>query len=199
MKYLKGKKRIKNDINDKDCFEVEKIITRKVDGKNKFYLVKWVGYPLKDCSWEPFSHLQKISGMIETFEQNFPNSIDKKRLRKYLYVSNLISKKGSHIIKIKNPFLKKRVFKNKQIRKNDNIIICIDNSNYFNKKDEEKKEEEEKKENYEENKETEISIDNISIKEEKENLKIDENLNEINMINSDENNLPKLIKPIIVW
>ena len=110
MKYLKGKKRIKNDINDKDCFEVEKIITRKVDGKNKFYLVKWVGYPLKDCSWEPFSHLQKISGMIETFEQNFPNSIDKKRLRKYLYVSNLISKKGSHIIKIKNPFLKKRVF-----------------------------------------------------------------------------------------
>ena len=199
MKYLKGKKRIKNDINDKDCFEVEKIISRKVDGKNKFYLVKWVGYPLKDCSWEPFSHLQKISGMIETFEQNFPNSIDKKRLRKYLYVSNLISKKGSHIIKIKNPFLKKRVFKNKQIRKNDNIIICIDNSNYFNKKDEEKKEEEEKKENYEENKETEISIDNISIKEEKENLKIDENLNEINMINSDENNLPKLIKPIIVW
>ena len=199
MKYLKGKKRIKNDINDKDCFEVEKIITRKVDGKNKFYLVKWVGYPLKDCSWEPFSHLQKISGMIETFEQNFPNSIDKKRLRKYLYVSNLISKKGSHIIKIKNPFLKKRVFKNKQIRKNDNIIICIDNSNYFNKKDEEKKEEEEEKENYEENKETEISIDNISIKEEKENLKIDENLNEINMINSDENNLPKLIKPIIVW
>ena len=197
MKYLKGKKRIKNDINDKDCFEVEKIITRKVDGQNKFYLVKWVGYPLKDCSWEPFSHLQKISGMIETFEQNFPNSIDKKRLRKYLYVSNLISKKGSHIIKIKNPFLKKRVFKNKQIRKNDNIIICIDNSNYFNKNDEEKKEEE--KENEEENKETEISIDNISIKEEKETLKIDANLNEINMINSDENNLPKLIRPIIVW
>ena len=80
MKYLSGKKRINND---KDYFEVEKIITRKVDGQNKFYLIKWVGYPLVDCSWEPISHLQKISDMVETFDQNFPASIDKKRLRKY--------------------------------------------------------------------------------------------------------------------
>jgi len=194
MKYLSGKKHINND---KDYFEVEKIITRKVDGQNKFYLIKWVGYPLADCSWEPISHLQKISDMVETFDQNFPASIDKKRLRKYLYISNLISKRGSHIIKIKNPFLKKREFKNKKISKNDSIIICIDNSNYLNKKDEEKKEEE--KENEEENKETEISIDNINIKEEKQQINADENLNEINMLNSGENNFPKLIRPIIVW
>jgi hypothetical protein len=194
MKYLTGQKRIKND---KDYFEVEKIITRKVDGKNKLYLVKWVGYPLADCSWEPISHLQKILDMVVAFDQNFPASIDKKRLRKYLYVSHLISKRRSHIIKIKNPFLKKRELKNKKISENDNIIICIDNSSYLNKKDEEKKEEE--KENEEENKETEISIDNINIKEEKQQIKTDENLNEINMINSDENNFPKLIRPIIVW
>ena len=138
MKYPKGKKRIKNE---EDYFEVEKIITRKVDGNDKFYLVKWVGYPLKDCNWEPISHLQKIPDMIENFDQNFPDSIDKKRLRKYLYISNLISKKRSHIIKIKNPFLKKRVLKNKKIAKNEDIIICIDNINYLNKNNEEAKDE----------------------------------------------------------
>ena len=82
MKYLLSKKRFNND---KNYFDVEKIITRKIDGKNKYYLIKWVGYPLKDCSWEPVSHLQNISHMVEIFDNNFPSSIDKKGLKRYLY------------------------------------------------------------------------------------------------------------------
>ena len=194
MKYLRTKGSFKTG---KNYFDVEKIISRKVEGKNKFYLIKWVGFPLADCSWEPISHLHNVIDMVETFEQNFPDSIDKRRLKKYLYV---INQKGSHIIRIKNPFLEKRGYKNKRMKKKENIIICIDNSTNLNKKDEECKEEE--KEIQKENEETEISIENfndLNKKEDKQNLKINEISNELNTINSDENNNKKLIKPILIW
>ena len=57
MKYLNSKTNLK--IN-KDYYQVEKIITRKTVGKNRMYLIKWEGYPLKDCSWEPASHIDGV-------------------------------------------------------------------------------------------------------------------------------------------
>ena len=99
MKYLSTKRNLNTN---KDYYEVEKIITRKTFGKNRMYLIKWLGYPLKDCSWEPISNLSSISDMVENFDQNFPNSVDKRQLKKYLYI---IKHRESHIIRIKNPFL----------------------------------------------------------------------------------------------
>ena len=194
MKYLFGKRRFNND---KNYFNVEKIITRKINGKKKYYLIKWVGYPLKDCSWEPISHLQNISHMVEIFDNNFPASIDKKGLKRYLYV---INRKESHIIRIKNPFLKTKGIRKLKRKKESNIIISIDNSginiNIENKDNKEEKKEE-KKEILKSDKETEIYICNTH-DEDKQNLNLSENLNEVNVeINNEKNNL-KLKRPILI-
>ena len=194
MKYLLNKKRFNKD---KDYFNVEKIITRKIDGKNKYYLIKWDGYPLKDCSWEAISHLQNISHMIEIFDNNFPASIDKKGLKRYLCV---INRKESHIIRIKNPFLKSKCFKKMKMKKESNIIISIDNSginiNLENNENKEEKKEEEK-EIVKNDKETEMYICNINDKD-KQNFNLSENLNEVNMeIDYEKNNL-KLKRPILI-
>ena len=194
MKYLLSKKRFNND---KDYFDVEKIITRKINGKKKYYLIKWVGYPLKDCSWEPISHLQNISHMIEIFDNNFPASIDKKGLKRYLCA---INRKESHIIRIKNPFLKSKCFRKLKKKKESNIIINIDNSRInINLENIEKKEEkkEEEKEIGKNDKETEKYICNIN-EEDKQNLNLSENLNEVNMKVDYEKNNIKLKRPILI-
>ena len=85
MKYLNTKSN--RNLSD-DYYAIEKIITRKKFGKKRMYLIKWLGYPLKDCSWEPVSHLQNISHMVEIFDNNFPSSIDKRGLKRYLCVIN---------------------------------------------------------------------------------------------------------------
>ena len=195
MKYLLSKKRFNKD---KDYFNVEKIITRKIDGKNKYYLIKLDGYPLKDCSWEPISHLQNISHMIEIFDNNFPASIDKKGLKRYLCV---INRKESHIIRIKNPFLKSKCFRKLKKKKESNIIINIDNSriniNLENIENKEEKKEEEEKEIGKNDKETEKYICNIN-EEDKQNLNLSENLNEVNMKVDYEKNNIKLKRPILI-
>ena len=61
MKYLKNK-----------YYNVDKIITRKIKRGQKFYLIKWKGFPLEYCSWEPISHLTKILNVVEIFDNNFP-------------------------------------------------------------------------------------------------------------------------------
>ena len=187
MKYLNTKR---NSSTKKDYYEVEKIITRKTFGKNRMYLIKWLGYPLEDCSWEPVSNLKSISDMKENFDKNFPHSIDKRRLKEYLHI---IKQRESHIIRIKNPFLEKRVFKKEKIKPKNDVIIYIDNSQNI-KEIEEKKEEE---------KETEIEMPSnlIEIKTEQEtvNLNEKENNDVSNISFSDDKKSLKLIKPIIIW
>ena len=194
MKYHEDKG---NSNHSKDYFIVDKIIARKLVGKKKLYLIKWKGYPVGDCSWEPISNLVNITNMVEDFDKNFPNSIDKRRLKKYLKV---IKQRSNHIIKIKNPFFKKIVYKNEKNTIEDNIIICIDNNNLFNKVKEEKKEEEKENdgENIKETKEIIIDDNNIFKGSDKNNFDYIENLNEFNSI-SDDKHRSELIRPIIAW
>ena len=194
MKYHEDKG---NSNHSKDYFIVDKIIARKLVGKKKLYLIKWKGYPVGDCSWEPISNLVNITNMVEDFDKNFPNSIDKRRLKKYLKV---IKQRSNHIIKIKNPFFKKIVFKNEKNTIEDNIIICIDNNNLFNKVKEEKKEEEKENdgENIKETKEILIDDNNIFKGSDKNNFDYIEKLNEFNSI-SDDKHRSELIRPIIAW
>ena len=190
MKYHEDKG---NSNLSKDYFIVDKIIARKLVGKKKLYLIKWKGYPVGDCSWEPISNLVNITNMVEDFDKNFPNSIDKRRLKKYLKV---IKQRSNHIIKIKNPFFKKIVFKNEKNTIEDNIIICIDNNNLFNKVKEEEKEND--GENIKETKEIIIDDNNIFKGSDKNNFDYIENLNEFNSI-SDDKHRSELIRPIIAW
>ena len=190
MKYLITKRILKTK---KDYYNVEKIITRKIKGKNRIYLIKWAGYPFKDCSWEPVSHLGNIKDMIESFDKYYPNSIDIKGLKRYLYV---IHQKKSHIIKIKNPFLQDENWKKEKIKKNDDVMICIDNHDINIEINQEETEEEN-----ENNKILKENFDDNGVSELEETINIDnnENPNESESIVSEEKDIPKLIRPILIW
>ena len=179
MQYLY----LNKDFDDiDDYYEVEKIITRRFNGKNKLYLIKWLGYPLKDCTWEPISHLDKVKTLVEQFDDDFPNSIDKRRLRKYLHS---INKRNKRIFRNKNT-IKTKSFHINKINRNNHIIINLEDSTILDEKIHE-----------ETNTIDDSIVESIEISEEKNK---DNNTGEGNLFELiDDNRVPKLIKPIIIW
>ena len=59
-----------------DTYEVEKIINCKYIRNKKYYLIKWLCYPINQSTWEPKSNLENLKYMIEDFESKYPYSID---------------------------------------------------------------------------------------------------------------------------
>ena len=60
-----------------DLYEVEKIITSKYYKNKKYYLIKWLCYPINQSTWEPKSNLKNLNHLIEQFEAQYPYTIDK--------------------------------------------------------------------------------------------------------------------------
>ena len=58
-------------------YEVEKIITRKYYKSKKYYLIKWLCYPITESTWEPISNIKNLDLMLKKFEHEYPYSIDK--------------------------------------------------------------------------------------------------------------------------
>jgi len=48
-------------------YEVEDILDRKKSKGRYLYKIKWKGYPLSECTWEPISHLQYTRDLVEKF------------------------------------------------------------------------------------------------------------------------------------
>ena len=59
-----------------DFYEVEKIITRRYFKNKKYYLIKWLYYPINQSTWETQSNLKHLQYLINDFEAQFPNTID---------------------------------------------------------------------------------------------------------------------------
>lgn len=166
-------------------FDVENIITRKYNGKTKLYLIKWAGYPIKECTWEPIAHLHKINNLVQNFEKNFPNSVNKRLLKNYLRATNNELKKKN---KTKNQSIKKRGLKNRNNINNNHIIIDLKNSVIINEENKIKEETANKEEG------DDLNIKIIEIEE----LKSD--LNEsTNDSTNEENSNVKLRRPILIW
>ena len=66
-------------LNDslREIYEVEKIINCKIYKNKKYYLIKWLCYPINESTWEPISNLTHLNYMIEEFEDEYPFSVDK--------------------------------------------------------------------------------------------------------------------------
>ena len=79
MKNLNNKIYFKNRL-----YNIDRIIARKIIKGKKFYLIKWEGYPLEHCSWEPISHLKNVLNMVKEFEYNYPNSIIRNEYKTFL-------------------------------------------------------------------------------------------------------------------
>ncbi len=50
-------------------FEVECILDRKLLGNRPVYKIKWVGYPLSECTWEPLAHLSQVMDLVDAYEE----------------------------------------------------------------------------------------------------------------------------------
>ena len=88
-----------------EIYEVEKIINFKYYKNKKYYLVKWLCYPISESTWEPKSSLKHLSDMINKFEAEYPYSIDHNMYNIYCATINKRkkrSKKGQKKKEIKN-------------------------------------------------------------------------------------------------
>ena len=59
-----------------DMYEVEKIINCKYYKNKKYYLIKWLCYPINQSTWEPKSNLKNLKYLIDEFEAEYPYTID---------------------------------------------------------------------------------------------------------------------------
>ena len=64
-------------------FEVEKIINCKIYRNKKYYLVKWLCFPIHESTWEPKTNLKNLNYMIDSFEAEYPYSIDQEMFKIY--------------------------------------------------------------------------------------------------------------------
>ena len=63
-----------------DCmYNVEKILDRRKSKNNKLlYKIKWEGYPMNQCTWEPLENLSTVSELVEEYDKNHPMKQNKK-------------------------------------------------------------------------------------------------------------------------
>lgn len=57
---------------------IEKIMDKKTEKGKPKYLIKWLGYPHCQNTWEPLSHLQNCIDLVEEFENSKKNKDDEK-------------------------------------------------------------------------------------------------------------------------
>lgn len=60
-------------------YTVEKIIGRRTRGKGDQYLVKWVGFPRSQSTWEPALNLKPVQYMIDEYERRISQPVYKKK------------------------------------------------------------------------------------------------------------------------
>ena len=69
-----------------DEYEVEKIIDKRyINGKLE-YKIKWVGYPMSECTWEPVRNLANVKPMIKEFENSFEVNDKQNKLTDYYLI-----------------------------------------------------------------------------------------------------------------
>ena len=176
MKYLKKKKG--SCYSGNKYFDVENIITRKKHGKKYFYLIKWEGYSIAECTWEPTSNLNNVLEKVKEFDNNFPNSINQELLNEFL-----IEYKRYNTIKLLKKKKKKNIYKfqpesSLQFTK---IIIPLNDTDEEITGDEEE---------YKINESKQKNINNNNN---------DMNGNELKNEVFNYHNHDKLIKPILIW
>ena len=61
---------MENESSD-NLYQVEKIINCTYFKNKKYYLVKWLCYPINQSTWEPKSNLKHLKYLIDDFESKY--------------------------------------------------------------------------------------------------------------------------------
>ena len=105
-------------MSNEAFYTIEKIIDRKKFKDKYKYKIKWKGFPMEQCTWEPIKNLQYALGLVDEYNKNHP-----------------IKKKNKKIV-----LLNKKRKENNEFPKNESLIQ-IENtikSNYNNNNEEKK-------------------------------------------------------------
>ena len=116
-----------------DLYEVEKIVDkRKRFGKNE-YKVKWLGYKMSECTWEPLEHLLNVMDEVEKYEKSIKkgkinlenNKIEKK-------IKNTNEEEKANVYYIDNRY--KNVITISSINQNLYGIVQFENNGIIHEK-----------------------------------------------------------------
>ena len=55
---------------EEDYYTVEKILDMKEQGGKKYYLVKWLNWDIKTCTWEEERNVEHLKSLIKDFHQS---------------------------------------------------------------------------------------------------------------------------------
>jgi|JI6StandDraft_1071083.scaffolds.fasta_scaffold314808_1 hypothetical protein len=59
-----------NDLEKEDYYSVEKILDMKEQGGKRYYLVKWLNWDVKTCTWEEESNVEHLKSLIKEYHQS---------------------------------------------------------------------------------------------------------------------------------
>ncbi len=104
-----------------NLYQVEKIINCRYFKNKKYYLVKWLCYPINQSTWEPKSNLKHLKYLIDDFELKYPYTVDK-----IMYNTFCDSIKKNKNAKKKNKLNKKSVPNQKLLSKKRNKDVFIE-------------------------------------------------------------------------
>ena len=68
--------------SNSQVYEVENVIDKRQKGRRVEYLVKWKGYSLEECTWEPLKNLQNCPELIQAFLTKQKDSLNAKAPQK---------------------------------------------------------------------------------------------------------------------
>ena len=114
-----------NKNNCSKMYEVEKIINYKCYRNKKYYLIKWLCYPINQSTWEPKSNLKHLNYLIQEFESEYPYSIDQNMYN--IFCEEVSSKKRNNK---KSQILKESSNESKFIAKKRKIEYFTDSELY---------------------------------------------------------------------
>ncbi|ORD99830.1 HP1 [Hepatospora eriocheir] len=103
-----------SSLTSEDVYEVEKILDDRINNNKKQYLIKWLGYPLDECTWEYEENLYCDKVKFEYEISNKRNKESKKKL------SVKTDKKDASFQKIENVKKSKMINSTKKISSTKN-------------------------------------------------------------------------------
>ena len=82
-----------------EYYNIEKILDRKKVNGKIHYKIKWEGYPMDQCTWEPLENLENVKALVDEYNQNHSTKNNPPKGKK---TNTLLNKKRKEEIKQKN-------------------------------------------------------------------------------------------------